>query len=144
MDRGAWRATVHGSQESDTTEQLTHYHLLRVGETWMHQTQRSPEKLWYWNSGLRRSKRRPLALSPYAEIWGERGGDSGKLTKLSPSRILRRIKALERALGLTMKEGRAWDISDRIPSLPWRPGLLGFCFPVGLFFSGRQFIRWNQ
>ena len=24
MDRGAWRATVHGSQRADMTEQLTH------------------------------------------------------------------------------------------------------------------------
>ena len=27
MDRGAWQATVHGSQESDTTE---HTHILRI------------------------------------------------------------------------------------------------------------------
>ena len=28
MDRGAWRATVHGISESDTTELLTHYIIL--------------------------------------------------------------------------------------------------------------------
>ena len=25
MDRGTWQATVHGSQDSDTTEQLNHH-----------------------------------------------------------------------------------------------------------------------
>ena len=26
MDRGTWQATVHGSQELDTTQQLNHHH----------------------------------------------------------------------------------------------------------------------
>ena len=27
MDRGAWQSTVHGVEESDMTEQLTHTHI---------------------------------------------------------------------------------------------------------------------